>query len=266
MPNRIIEELTFLVSERDLNSGRQWIMVQKNKNTDINTKVIVSALYWSVIISSIAILLQFISQFIDESIGGIFADLFSLLIVLIFLGSYYFVMKNAITKLNLSTFISRGVYIAIFTVSIRIIDILFTWIYLNKSVLFKGWGLAVILMIIVPYFIKDGFKSNKKPKLIHKEIGGLRIGQGFWLALNMTWPLAKLEIYKDKIILTYLFFRKITFEKNEINYFEETHGFYTPEIKIVHNKMNISPYILFWSLFPDKLLDRLKKTGYPTNR
>ena len=87
-------------------------------------------------------------------------------------------------------------------------------------------------------------------QLIYQEFGGIRKGQSFWFAMNVTLPLAKIEIFHEKIIIKYLFFIKIKFLKEEISYIEKFQGILGPlgrGIRIFHQKSSESQFIVFWS-------------------
>ncbi len=100
---------------------------------------------------------------------------------------------------------------------------------------------------------------------IYNEFGGIRKGQNFLFALKATWPLAKLEIFREKIVLKYLFFGKIEFQREEIDRIEPFRTIMGPlgrGIRIFHHKDSVSPFIVFWSFSLDTLLNNLKKAKY----
>ena len=102
-------------------------------------------------------------------------------------------------------------------------------------------------------------------QLIYQKFGGIRKGQSFWFAVNATWPLAKIEIFHEEIIIKYLLFKKIKFLKEEIDYIEKFQGVLGPfgrGIRIFHNKNSESPFIVFWSFSVKKLIDKLKEANY----
>lgn len=98
--------------------------------------------------------------------------------------------------------------------------------------------------------------------LIYKEIGGMRKGLNESLCVNMTWPLAKIEIYPKKIILTYLFFKKIKLTKSEVDYCTIYKGFFGSGIRIYHHNLDYDQFIVFWSFSLDKLSKKLKSAGF----
>ncbi len=104
-----------------------------------------------------------------------------------------------------------------------------------------------------------------KNKSLFKEIGGIRIGNSYWISSNYTWTLAKLKVHKDKIIINYRF-NKLIFNKNEIiglKKYKSLFGFLgAAGIRIYHKKSKAPKFIVFWSLYPDKTINELKKRGY----
>ena len=99
--------------------------------------------------------------------------------------------------------------------------------------------------------------------LLHKERGGLRMGYSFWESPYSTWPLAKVEIYSDKIIITEFFSKKAEIKKSDINSIEKYGWFLGSEVKINHNSPQTMPFIVFLPRSADKLLFQLKEAGYP---
>lgn len=102
-------------------------------------------------------------------------------------------------------------------------------------------------------------------KLIHQEFGGLKKGRNYCFAMNVTWPLAKLEIYSEKIVLKYLLFFEIEFRKHEIDRVKRFQGaleLMGEGVVIFHHKKSASPFVVFWSFSPDKLLRQIQDAGY----
>jgi hypothetical protein len=99
-------------------------------------------------------------------------------------------------------------------------------------------------------------------ELLYEEKGGLKKGKSFMIAMNFSWPLAKIQIYREKIILKYLFF-KMEFFKPEIEKIEKTKVFRKlGEGVRFHHKKNYSKYIVFWSFNTNNLIKKLEETGY----
>src|SRR3989344_3282117 len=103
-----------------------------------------------------------------------------------------------------------------------------------------------------------------KSKLSFKTRGGIRLGKSYWNSSNTTWPFAKIEIFKEKLIINSIF-HKIDFNKREITYIEEYQGLLDScgrGIRIHHKKVGIYPFIIFWHSSPEKILNILKNLGY----
>ena len=98
-------------------------------------------------------------------------------------------------------------------------------------------------------------------KIIFKATGGMNVGKNYFLAVSLSWPLVKLEIFKDKIVLKYPF-NKIEFKKKEINFLQEYRGFFSKGVQIHHRKLEVNKFIVFWSSKPEKILQISKKEGY----
>ena len=106
----------------------------------------------------------------------------------------------------------------------------------------------------------------KEENVIYSERGGYTVADSFWgEGSSATWPFAKLEILKSKIIFWY-FANKIEFNKNEIKYFDEYKSSrgkkYSNLIQIHHKKRNVKRCILFYSFRPRRLLEKIKQAGY----
>ena len=106
-------------------------------------------------------------------------------------------------------------------------------------------------------------------KPIYQERGGLRKGKSFCLALNITWPLVKIEVFNEKIIIKYPFQSKIKISKKEIKSIKKFQGILGPfgkGIRILHYKNSLDPFLVFWSFSRNKLLNKLEKEGYPIKK
>ena len=103
--------------------------------------------------------------------------------------------------------------------------------------------------------------KNYMTKKIYEEKGGIRFGDSFWLSSNYSWPFANIEIFKDKIILSWGY-SKIVYNKKDIRYIEKYRGLFSKGIRIKYNKKKNWKFIIFWSPSVDNLLSKLKKGGY----
>ena len=98
-------------------------------------------------------------------------------------------------------------------------------------------------------------------ELWHSERGGMRKGKNYLLSMNFSWPFAKIEVYREMIVLKY-FFGRLQLEKHEIDSIEEFKIGIARGIKINHNRENLSPFIVFFSFSIDNLFVKLEETGY----
>ena len=103
--------------------------------------------------------------------------------------------------------------------------------------------------------------EKRKNDFLFEVTGGIRIGDSYWGSSNVTWPLAKIKIFKRKIILNSIL-SKIELKKTEIKYIERYKGLFSSGIRIHHKKPKSPSFIIFWSLSTDKLLKKIKNSGY----
>jgi hypothetical protein len=101
---------------------------------------------------------------------------------------------------------------------------------------------------------------KEENKASYKERGGLRIGSSYWFSSNYTWPFAKISASKEKLILTCLL-NSIELKRDEVLYIERYKGFFSQGIRIYHKKIK-HPFIIFWSLSVNNLINKLKDKGY----
>lgn len=94
--------------------------------------------------------------------------------------------------------------------------------------------------------------------------GGMRKGKSYWLSSNYTWPLTKLEIFKNEIILITPL-TKMHLKKSELDHFKRYKGLFSKGVQIFHKKTNLDKFIVFWCSNPEKLLRELKEAGYEVN-
>ncbi|MFA5888500.1 MAG: hypothetical protein WC852_07365 [Candidatus Nanoarchaeia archaeon] len=97
-------------------------------------------------------------------------------------------------------------------------------------------------------------------KLLYAESSTVTIGRNVWIAIYVTWPFNRIEVYKDQIALSYLSYKR-TFKKNEIT-LQKIGRFFRKGIRIIHHNPHISPYIEYWPVSADKLYAVLKSAGY----
>lgn len=118
--------------------------------------------------------------------------------------------------------------------------------------------LSVPFLILFIFYVRSRGRSVKP---LYRALGGIRKGRSFWVGMNASWPLARIEIFRDKVNLDYLF-SNIEFRKEDIDYFSRFRGRKTG-VRIHHKIKDESPFILFWNLFSSKkLLKTLEEAGY----
>ncbi len=101
-------------------------------------------------------------------------------------------------------------------------------------------------------------------QIIYEELGGVRKGKNYFFAFNATWPLAKIRVFDDKILIKIFLLKDVFLLKDEINYIQKYHsflGFLGGGIRIFHKKQE-NPFLVFWSFSLNKLIRNIKKAGY----
>src|SRR3989344_5161004 len=99
---------------------------------------------------------------------------------------------------------------------------------------------------------------------VYREIGGIRIGDSYWISSNATWPFAKLKVNRENLIINSPF-SELKFKRANVKFIEKYQGplwFLGKGIKINHNKLRTSKFIIFWSYNVDNLIQKLKFLGY----
>ena len=100
----------------------------------------------------------------------------------------------------------------------------------------------------------------------YRERGGLRWGNSFYYATNLSWPFATIEISPERITLTAKFFRSINqsfeLEKTHIGAIRKMGGWFSVGILFEHRKTEYPPFLLFWMGRKSLLLAELRQMGY----
>ena len=105
-----------------------------------------------------------------------------------------------------------------------------------------------------------------KEKILFGQRIGLRIGESYWVASNWGGLMARLTVFKNKIIIEYGI-SKIILKKDSIKFLEKYDGalkFLGVGIRIHHKRKNIPKFIVIWAWSRDELFKKLKKIGYKT--
>jgi hypothetical protein len=98
--------------------------------------------------------------------------------------------------------------------------------------------------------------------VLYSQVGGLRIGRSFWLSINASWPLATLQIYSDRLVLTGLF-RRLSFPHSAIVRLSEYHGFLSSGIRIEHTVAAYPRLVIFWTRDLAALEEKLHANAFP---
>jgi hypothetical protein len=96
--------------------------------------------------------------------------------------------------------------------------------------------------------------------------GGLRWGNSFYYATNLSWPFATIEISPERITLTAKFFRLIDqsfeLEKSDIRAIRKMGGWFSVGILFEHRKTEYPPFLLFWMSRKNPLPAELRRMEY----
>lgn len=100
----------------------------------------------------------------------------------------------------------------------------------------------------------------------YQETGGLRWGRSFILAMNASWPLAKLEATRDAIRIEMSFLgmmrRRFEFARADIRALRRRSGLMSVGLQVEHARSDYPPFIVFWTFRYPTLKARLEQLGY----
>jgi hypothetical protein len=99
--------------------------------------------------------------------------------------------------------------------------------------------------------------------------GGVRIGDMFWLAYNVTWPFARITVDETtiQIDVTFIFYsRSYTFASASVTRLSEVTGIFSRGLRIEHTVKDYPPFVLFWSFGLRKLRKALEDRGHKVIR
>jgi hypothetical protein len=98
------------------------------------------------------------------------------------------------------------------------------------------------------------------------ERGGLRWGQSFARAANVTWPFATIGISRERVRLIVKFWNILNttfeFEKAELEAILRRRGLFSISAQFHHRKAEYPPFILFWTFREKTLVAELRRMGY----
>ena len=97
--------------------------------------------------------------------------------------------------------------------------------------------------------------------------GGLRLGESFWRAANVTWPFASWKLSSDSLEVSLglgpICLRRFTFARTEVRVLRPCNGMLSFGVQIEHTKAKYPPFIVFWSFTVDRLLADAESEGFP---
>src|SRR5689334_12167436 len=96
---------------------------------------------------------------------------------------------------------------------------------------------------------------------MYSEWGGAKIGSGL-IAMNATWPLAKLAVDSSSLEL-YCLFSRWSFPKQSVVAVHRYSGVCSKGVRIEHTIKDHNPFIVFWTFRRERLIDELVRHGYP---
>ncbi len=86
--------------------------------------------------------------------------------------------------------------------------------------------------------------------------GGARVG-----IMNMSSPLAKIEVYRNHLILRRLFCRAIHLQKKDVLFAKAEMGLFRGSTQFVHSDATLALSVIFWNNDQDGLLRALRQAG-----
>jgi hypothetical protein len=97
--------------------------------------------------------------------------------------------------------------------------------------------------------------------------GGLRWGESYWRAKNVTWPFATLTVRDnylevDSAFPFPLFSANFIFVPKDVSALRPYRGFIRRGIQVEHFRRDYPSFIVFWSFFPARTLADAKVAGY----
>ena len=102
----------------------------------------------------------------------------------------------------------------------------------------------------------------------YQETGGLRWGDSFWCAANVTWPFATLTASPDGLHIAVRFIglmkNDFDFRKADIVGIRRKKSIlpFSTGIVIEHNKSNYPQFVLFWTFSYQRLKTELTRLGF----
>ena len=102
-----------------------------------------------------------------------------------------------------------------------------------------------------------------------KERGGLRWGESYWSAKNVTWPFATLTIRREYLEVDSafpfpfgIFDANFIFAPKEVSALRLYRGFFSRGIQVDHLRRDYPPFIVFWSFGASRVLTAAGAAGF----
>ena len=83
--------------------------------------------------------------------------------------------------------------------------------------------------------------------LPYTDYGGVMYGQCYLGSMNWSFPLAQLSLNDSSAEIKILWFKKFLFAPGDIQKIELFNGIFSKGIRIIHNRKDYPPFIVFWS-------------------
>jgi hypothetical protein len=93
------------------------------------------------------------------------------------------------------------------------------------------------------------------------QTGGVRIGDGAFAALNVTWPFASLKVTESELTLS-CFRKEWIFPKSSLRRLSRHDGHFSTGLRIEHGVETYASFIVFWSFQWPRLRRELELRGY----
>lgn len=95
----------------------------------------------------------------------------------------------------------------------------------------------------------------------YSQLGGMRLGSGLFLALNVTVPFVFIRVTGSEIQMR-CFWKKWIFPKSSIRRLSKHRGVFSTGLRIEHDVESYTPFIVFWTAEFKHLKNNLEKIGY----
>jgi hypothetical protein len=112
--------------------------------------------------------------------------------------------------------------------------------------------------------VREGIEAGPTAEYVEK--GGLQWGSTAWV-WNMSWPFARIEIWRDRVYLTARLWKfvdvKFDLEKSDVQAVRKRRGVFSDGVVFEHKKAVYPSILLFWTSNLDTLIEELQRLDYP---